>query len=486
MSPLDLETVIGLEVHVQLGVDTKLFSPAPAGFGGAPNSRVGVVDLGLPGVLPALNARAVELAVRAALALEGAVQPRSRFDRKNYFYPDLPKGYQISQYESPFCRGGRVPLGDGRFGQLDRIHMEEDAGKSSHDERGTLVDLNRAGVALCEVVGQPDLRCPADAAAFLESLRSILRYARVSDCDMEKGSLRCDANISMRANGGADAQLGTKVEIKNLNSIKMVQRALEYEQRRQGALLAAGHSVAQETRLWNEEKGETASMRGKEEAHDYRYFPDPDLPPLVIQSELVDRVRREMPELPDARRARYRDAFGLSEYDVAVLTADVDLGDWFEALVTECGPEVTDAPKRAVNWVMTEVQRTLREAGHQSITEFEIDPPRLAGLLRAEATERISHQAAKRVFDHMVANGSDADAAIAALGLEQIRDLATLQPVVDAVLAANPGAVTDYRSGKTKALHALKGLCMKETRGRADPGRVEQLLLTALGTGDRP
>ena len=279
-SPAGYETVIGLETHVQLGLETKLFSPAKYAFGGEPNTRVSVIDLGLPGVLPRLNEQAIRIAIRAALALEGEINPHTKFDRKNYFYPDLPKGYQISQYEQPYCIGGRVPLGDGRFCCLERIHLEEDAGKNIHSDQGSLVDLNRAGATLIEIVSKPDLRSPRDAHAYLDHLKQILQYIGVSECDMEKGSLRCDANVSLRPVG--QEQLGTKVEIKNLNSFKMVQRALEYEERRQAAVLAAGGQVLQETRMWNEEKGETTALRGKESVQDYRYFPEPDLPPIQI------------------------------------------------------------------------------------------------------------------------------------------------------------------------------------------------------------
>jgi aspartyl-tRNA(Asn)/glutamyl-tRNA(Gln) amidotransferase subunit B len=465
-------TVIGLEVHVQLGTATKLFSPAPVASGGEPNTRVDIYDLGLPGVLPALNRRAVELAVRAALALDGAVQRHTRFDRKNFFYPDLPKGYQISQYAEPYCVGGRVPLGDGRWCALERIHLEEDAGKNIHTGHGSLIDLNRAGVALCEIVSAPELHTPADAHAFLEQLKQILQYAGVSECDMENGSLRCDANISVMA---ADAsELGTKVEIKNLNSFKMVQRALEYEERRQRAILAAGGRVAQETRLWNDEKAESASMRSKESAHDYRYFPDPDLPLLEIPESVVARIRATMPELPAARRERFARQYELPDYDIGVLTADRDLADYFETVATACG----DA-KSASNWVMTEVARALNESGVR-IASFAIGPERLAELVVAQNTERVSRLAAKKVFTEMLRTGCDAATAIGRLDLGQISDPDVLAAVVDRVLAANHVAVAEYRGGKQKVLHALKGLCMKETGGKANPALAERLLLERL------
>jgi aspartyl-tRNA(Asn)/glutamyl-tRNA(Gln) amidotransferase subunit B len=465
------ETVIGLEVHCQLAVASKLFSDAPADFGGEPNTRVAAVDLGLPGVLPVINARAVEVAVRAAVALEGEVREHTVFDRKNYFYPDLPKGYQISQYERPFCVGGRIPLGDGGHCGLVRIHLEEDAGKSTHTEHGSLVDLNRAGVALIEIVGKPELRSPRQAHDCLDQLKRILQYAEVSDCDMEKGSLRCDANISLRVPG---APLGTKVEIKNLNSFKMVERALGYEERRQAAVLAAGGRIAQETRLWNEERGETVPMRSKESAPDYRYFPDPDLPPLAIPRELVERVRREMPELPAARRARMAQQWALPGHDLDVLLADRRVADWFEALARACG----DA-KLASNWTMTEVLRVLGERG-TGIEAFPISPARLAELIAALQRGQVNRAAAKKVFAHMLDHDASAAEAIAALGLLQISDAGELLAVVRRVIAENQKPAADFASGKAKALHGLLGLVMRATGGKANPALVEELLRREL------
>ena len=466
------ETVIGLEVHVQLATRSKLFSAAPVGHGGEPNTRVVAIDLGLPGVLPAPNAAAIRLAVQAALALEGEVQATSRFARKHYFYPDLPKGYQISQYEAPFCRGGRVPLGDGRFAALERIHLEEDAGKLQHTPQGSLVDYNRAGVPLIEIVGQPDLRTPEDAHRFLTNLRQILRYAGVSECDMEQGSLRCDANISLRP--AQTTALGTKVEIKNLNSFKMVQRALEYERHRQAALLSAGGRVAAETRQWNDEAGETLPLRSKEQAPDYRYFPDPDLPPLRIDAGWLAQARAALPELPAARRARFLAEFALPAYDADVLLAERQVADYFEAVARDCG----DA-KSASNWVMGEVLRLLAESG-QDRRGFPVPPAELAALLRALQQGRVSHAAAKKVFAQMAATGTGTEAALAGTGLEQIRDAGSLEPVVRRVLLANPKAVADYRAGKQKALDSLKGLVMRETKGKADPQLVHALLLQCM------
>jgi aspartyl-tRNA(Asn)/glutamyl-tRNA(Gln) amidotransferase subunit B len=465
---IDYTTVIGLEVHVQLATASKLFSPAPVASLGDPNTRVQLVDLGLPGVLPRPNAAAMALAVRAALALDGAVQEVSRFARKNYFYPDLPKGYQISQFEEPFCLGGAVPLGEGRSCRLHRIHLEEDAGKLTHTDIGTLVDLNRAGVALVEIVSEPDLRDPADAHAFLVHLREILRFAGVSDCDMELGSMRCDANVSLMPAGSQ--QYGTKVEIKNLNSMKMVQRALEYEQRRQTAVLAAGGKIAAETRGWNDTKGETRSQRSKENAPDYRYFPDPDLPPLVLSAEFVAEVRAQLPELPDQRRARYRSAFGLPDYDIGVLTQDRALGDWFEAVVA-AGIEA----KTASNWVMTGVLQTMRERT-TPLESLRVTPLRLASLLRLVDAGTLTHGAAQRVFTWMLEHDGEPTQGVQELGLARLTDPAQLQPLVLLAIAALPAAVADVRAGIERPFDALKGHVMRATRGRADPGVVDALL----------
>ena len=470
---MNLQTVIGLEVHVQLGTNTKLFSRAPVAFAGTPNSRVAPLDLGLPGTLPAPNREAVRLGVRTALALGGTVHERTTFERKNYFYPDLPKGYQISQYREPFCTGGRVPLDDLRTCPLTRVHLEEDAGKSSHGPGGSLLDLNRAGVPLVEIVSDPALHNPEDAHRFLVHLKEILRYAGVSDCDMEKGELRCDANISLRP---ADATaLGTRVEIKNLNSFKMVKRALQYEERRQAAVLAAGGTVVQETRLWNDELGETAPMRSKEEAEDYRYFPDPDLPPLVIPPAWIEEERAALPELPAARRTRWASEYGLTEYDLGVLLADKELADYFEAVARACG----DA-KEASNWVQGEVLREVGEEGG-GWREFPVAAERLAGLIGLLQGGQVSRPAAKKIFARMLEDPAEPAALVATMGLGKITDPAALAPVLDEVLAGNEKAVADYRAGKVKALHALKGQVMRATRGSADPEVVERLLVERLG-----
>lgn len=468
----DYEPVIGLEVHCQLAVKSKLFSSASNDFGGEPNTRVSAVDIGMPGVLPVLNEQAVRLAVRAALALEGEVQNHTKFDRKNYFYPDLPKGYQISQYDRPFCVGGRIPIDGSRFGQLERIHLEEDAGKSMHTDEGSLVDLNRVGSALIEIVGRPDLHSPQDAHDCLENLKQILQYAGVSDCDMENGTLRCDANISLRPYG--QTELGTKVEIKNLNSFKMVHRALDYEIRRQAAALAAGGHIQQETRLWNEERGETATMRSKESAPDYRYFPDPDLPAFTISPETIAEIQAELPESPAARRRRLAASHALPDHDLDVLLADRLVADYFEQVAEASG----DA-KAASNWTMTEVLHALHDRD-VSADACPVSPAQLAGLIEALAADRINHPAAKRVFAQMLDHGGTADEAIEELGVQQITDRSQLEPIVHRLVDAHPKAVADFRAGKEKALHALKGLVMRETKGKASPALVDELLRDAV------
>ncbi|MGE3173103.1 MAG: Asp-tRNA(Asn)/Glu-tRNA(Gln) amidotransferase subunit GatB [Planctomycetota bacterium] len=466
-----LVPTIGLEVHVQLATASKLFSPAPSASLGDPNTRVHLVDLGLPGALPVANAHAVALAARAALALGGAVQPTSRFARKHYFYPDLPKGYQISQYERPYCVGGTVPLGDGRTCALERIHLEEDAGKLMHTDAGTLIDLNRAGTPLIEIVSRPELHAAGDAHAFLVHLREILRFCGVSDCDMELGSLRCDANVSLAPAG---APLGTKVEIKNLNSFKMVQRAIEYEERRQTALLAAGGRVVQETRLWNDEHGETRSMRQKEVADDYRYLPDPDLPPLRIDDALVDQQRRLVGELPADRRARYRRDLGLPDYDVEQLTHDKQVGDWFERVLA-AGAE----PKAASNWVMTDVQQAARARG-VPVHALPLAPETLADLLRLLDGGALTVPGARQVFAHLLEHGGAPQDAVDRLGLRRIDDPTQLGPLADAAIAALPQAAAAVRQGTAKALDALKGHVMRATRGKADPQMLEQVLRQRL------
>ncbi|HEV8196999.1 MAG TPA: Asp-tRNA(Asn)/Glu-tRNA(Gln) amidotransferase subunit GatB [Gemmatimonadales bacterium] len=469
------ETVIGLEVHVQLGTRSKMFCGCSTAFGEPPNTQVCPVCLGLPGALPSPNAMAIRLAARAALSLECTVHETSVFARKNYFYPDLPKGYQISQFDRPLSSNGRLAFESADRGpcevRIERLHVEEDAGKLLHDRIAgrTAVDLNRAGVPLAEIVGGPDLRSPAEARAYLTALRQLMVYAEVSECSMEKGSLRVDANISLRRPG--QAALGTKTEIKNLNSFANVERALETERARQQAVLDAGGMVEQVSLTFSAATGQTRPMRSKEESHDYRYFPDPDLPPLVLSPEWIDSLRRELPELPAARRRRFVTGYGLSAYDAGVLTSERTIADYFEAVVAE-GAE----PKGAANWVTGEAMSAYHDAGH-----FTVAPERLAGLMRLVGDGTLSHQAAKKVYVEMTTSGQEAAAVADRLGLVQVRDEAALGAWVDAVLAAHPTEVARYRAGETKMLGFLTGQVMKASRGKADPKGVQPVLVRKLG-----
>ncbi|MFT4513671.1 MAG: aspartyl-tRNA(Asn)/glutamyl-tRNA(Gln) amidotransferase subunit B [Planctomycetota bacterium] len=465
-------TVIGLEVHVQLGTESKLFSPAPVAALGAPNTRVHHIDIGLPGVLPRPNLRAIELATRAALALGSEIQLYSEFARKHYFYPDLPKGYQISQFDLPLALGGSVPIGENRTCRLHRLHVEEDAGKLTHSAIGTLVDLNRAGVALAEIVSEPDIRDPKEAHTFLLHLREVIRFAGVSDCDMELGSMRCDANISMMP-VGSDT-FGTKVELKNLNSMKMVQRALEYEERRQTAMLASGGKVISETRGWNDELGESRSMRSKENAPDYRYLPDPDLPPLVVDEAFIQTQRDLIGELPQQRRDRYKAAHGLSDQDVTALAQDRKVGDWFEATVA-AGAEA----KAACNWLIEDLLPALRTR-QLDLNTSPITPAALADLLALLADKTLTQKTSRLVFEHLLSNEVSPKQAIADLGLGRIADPTELQPLVDEAIAEKPEAARAVAAGKDRAIDALMGLVMRKTRGRADPDVLDSLLRTTI------
>ena len=475
------EPVIGLEIHAQLLTDSKIFCGCSTRFGGSPNTHVCSVCLGLPGALPVLNRRAVEFAVRAGHALGCTIQPVSVFARKNYFYPDLPKGYQISQYERPLATDGVVEYevdGMPRRVGIIRVHLEEDAGKSLHDgfadsDRSTHLDFNRSGVPLIEIVTRPDLHSAAEAGAFFSRLRAILVAIGVNDGNMEEGSLRCDANVSVRPAGTTG--LGTKTEVKNLNSFRYVQRALEYEIERQAALVGAGGRVEPETRLWDTAAGRTLSMRSKEEAQDYRYFPEPDLPPLELSPEWIDEIRRSLPELPDALRRRFVTQYGLPEYDAALLTQSPALAAYFEATAAAAGNA-----KSASNWIMGELTRKMNDLG-VDITHVGLRPDALGDLIRLVDSGRISGPIAKTVFEKMYGSGRGAEQIVQAEGLSRIDDEAALEQVVRDVLAQHGDAVAQYRAGKQQTFGFLVGQVMKATRGKANPGTVNQLVRRALG-----
>ncbi|MGE3523968.1 MAG: Asp-tRNA(Asn)/Glu-tRNA(Gln) amidotransferase subunit GatB, partial [Candidatus Dadabacteria bacterium] len=434
---MEFEPVIGLEVHAQLETESKIFSTASTAFGAEPNSQVTPVCLGMPGVLPVLNKKALELAVKAALALNCTIHERSRFARKNYFYPDLPKGYQISQYEEPYSSGGWLDIPSGEAVKrirLTRIHMEEDAGKLVHDNTGSgsLVDLNRAGEPLIEIVSEPDISDADEAVAYLKKLRSILRYIGVCDGNMEEGSLRCDANVSIRPKGSD--KLGTKVEIKNVNSFKFIQRAIEYEIKRQEAVIESGGEIVQETRLYDADKGVTFSMRTKEEAHDYRYFPDPDLLPVEISTKAIEALKASLPELPDARRDRFEKDYGLPEYDAGVLTSSREIADYFEEALSHY-----KNPKTLGNWIMTEVLRELRD--EDDISAFPVTADKLAGLLNLIEDGTISGKIAKDVFAEMVSGGGTAKEIVEKKGIKQISDKGELEGLIAGILEKHPDEI---------------------------------------------
>jgi aspartyl-tRNA(Asn)/glutamyl-tRNA(Gln) amidotransferase subunit B len=475
------EVVIGLEVHAQLRTRSKMFCGCPTAFGAPPNSQTCPVCQGMPGSLPVINRRAVEFGVRAALAFHCRVNASCRFARKHYYYPDMPKNYQISQYEEPLAEDGWLELeapGQPRRIAIQRLHLEEDVGRLIHEgtletAHASLVDFNRSGVPLMETVSQPDLRSPEEAAAYLRAFRAVLLYLGVCDGNMEEGSLRCDANISLRRRG-AD-HLGTKVEIKNLNSFKNVQRALEFEAVRQREALDRGERIVQETRLWDADGGRTRSMRGKEQAHDYRYFPEPDLVPLELSRSSVMAVQADLPELPAARRQRFVRAYGLPPYDADLLTQTRALADYYEAAVRE-----VPHPKLVSNWIMSELLREIPADDERALAASPIPPRHLAGLVRLVADGTITGKIAKDVFEKMFRSGEDAPTIVGREGLTQVADTAALGAVVDQVLRANPKAVEDWRRGKKAAAGALVGQVMKATQGKANPSVVNSLLEAKL------
>ncbi len=475
------EAVIGLEVHVQLSTATKIFCACPTSFGAPPNDNVCPVCLGLPGALPVLSRRAVELAIRGALALNCRILERSRFARKNYFYPDLPKGYQISQYDEPLAESGYVdiaPAGNARRIGVTRVHMEDDAGKSIHDgfkdsDRYSSVDLNRSGTPLIEIVSEPDMRSSAEAYAYLSEVKQALEFMDVSTCDMEKGHLRCDANVSVRLKG--QDKLGVKAEVKNLNSFRFLKLALDFEIGRQVAVLEGGGRVVQETRLYDPHRGETFSMRSKEDAHDYRYFPEPDLVPLRIGEKWVAAVRESMPELPAAKRARFVAEYGLSEYDASGLTQSRAASEYFEAALRVSG----DA-KLTANWVMGELMASLHAEGKE-IDESPVTAENLGGLVKLIASGELSGKLAKEIFPKMLASGDTPDAIVKREGLKQISDAGALDGIIAQVIDANPKQVEQYRGGKTTVVNYLVGQAMKATRGQANVAVLTELLKQKLG-----
>jgi aspartyl-tRNA(Asn)/glutamyl-tRNA(Gln) amidotransferase subunit B len=475
------EPVIGLEVHVQLATATKIFCGCPTSFGAPPNTNVCPVCLGLPGALPVLSREAVELAIKAGLALNCAIRPQSRFARKNYFYPDLPKGYQISQYDAPLAEHGYTDIVvDGRAKRIGitRVHMEDDAGKSIHEgfkdsDRYSYVDLNRSGTPLIEIVSDPDMRGSDEAYAFVTELKQVLQFIEVSTCDMEKGHLRCDANVSVRLRGAE--KLGTKVEVKNLNSFRFLKQALDYEIARQIAVIESGGRIVQETRLYNPDSGDTAGMRSKEHAHDYRYFPEPDLEPLRVSETWLAAVRSSMPELPAAKRARFLADYGLREYDAGVLTESRTLSEYFETAVRVSGDARTTA-----NWVMGDLAGLLKTHGKE-IGDSPVRAQDLGGLVKLLATGELSGKLAKEIFPKMFSTGEPAAAIIEREGLKTISDAGAIETIIDGVIAANPKQVEQYRGGKTTVLNYLVGQAMRATRGQANVAVVTELLKQKLG-----
>ncbi len=476
---MEWETVIGLEIHAQLATKSKIFSGASTAFGAAPNTQACAVDLGLPGVLPVLNREVVRMATKFGLAINATVAERSVFARKNYFYPDLPKGYQISQYELPIVAHGHIDieLEDGttkRIG-VTRAHLEEDAGKSLHEDfHGmTGIDLNRAGTPLLEIVSEPDMRSAQEAVAYMKRIHELVRYIEICDGNMQEGSFRCDANVSVRPKG--QKEFGTRAELKNINSFRFVEKAIDYEVERQIALIESGGKVVQETRLYDPDRDETRSMRAKEEANDYRYFPDPDLLPVVIEPSFIEAVRATLPELPEARRRRFVSEYGLSNYDADFLTASRPLADYYEDVVKSVGAEA----KLCANWVMGDLSANLNRDGKE-ITDSPVSTEQLAGMIRRILDNTISGKIAKEVFEAMWNGEGDADAVIDKKGLRQITDSGAIEKIIDDILAANPDNVAAYRSGKDKLFGFFVGQAMKATQGKANPQQLNDLLKKKL------
>jgi aspartyl-tRNA(Asn)/glutamyl-tRNA(Gln) amidotransferase subunit B len=473
------ETVIGLEIHAQLSTKSKIFSGSATTYGAPPNAQANLVDLGYPGVLPVLNAAAVRMAVKLGLAIGARIATHSVFARKNYFYPDLPKGYQISQYELPIVANGAIDivLEDGQHKRIGvtRAHLEEDAGKSLHEGLPgvTGIDLNRAGTPLVEIVSEPDMRSAREAVAYMKKVHTLVRYLEICDGNMQEGSFRCDANVSVRQSGAA--KFGTRAEIKNLNSFRFIERAINYEVARQIDLLESGGTVLQETRLYDPDKGETRSMRSKEEANDYRYFPDPDLLPVELDEAFIASVRATLPELPDHKAARLGTQYGLSAYDAGVLSASRELADYYEEVVAAAPQD----PKLAANWVMGELAAALNRDGLE-LSAGKMPAARLAQLLLRVSDQTISGKIAKEVFEAMWLEGSGADAVIAAKGLRQITDSSAIEKAIDEAMASNPGQLADYRAGKDKLFGFFVGQVMKATGGKANPAQLNELLRKKL------
>lgn len=477
---MEFEPVIGLEVHVQLKTDSKIFCSCSTRFGSPPNSQTCPVCLGLPGVLPVLNSDVLKKGIIAGLALNCEIANYSKFDRKNYFYPDLPKAYQISQYDRPVCQHGYVDIdnkGEKKRIGITRLHLEEDAGKLVHSEdrsdSNSYVDLNRTGVPLAEIVSEPDMRSADEAYEYLQKIKTIMKYTDVSDVNMEEGSLRCDVNISIRKKG--ETKLGEKVEIKNLNSFKFVKAAIDYEFARQVDLAESGEikNIVQETRLWNPDLMKTYSMRSKEDAHDYRYFPDPDLPPVIIEDSFVTELKSSLPELPDAKKERFVSQYSLPEYDAAVLTSVKQLADYYEKVTSQKAD-----PKKVSNWIMSELLGQINDP--EQIDLFPVSPENLASLLLLIENNTINGKIAKTVFREMIETGSAPDEIVEKNGLRQVSDTGEIEKIIDSVIASNPQSVEDFRSGKGKALGFLVGQVMKESKGKANPQIVNEILMNKL------